>query len=211
MNRQKFHLFASILEYPDSRIFDRVRECLELLGPSSGVTSACLRSFLTLTDRLPDGRIEEVYSGTFDLQVVCYPYVGYQLFGESYKRGAFMVGLKGRYRDLGLTETTELPDHLSPVLRYLAALDDDAECEEFVSVCLIPSLDKMTKGFRDQDNPYREVINALLALLREEYPGTAPETAGTAPAEWYAYDNPEPRAGGSCASCLPFPTTSKEG
>ena len=167
--------------------------------------------FLELTDRLPSGRLEEVYSGTFDLQVVCYPYVGYQLFGESYKRGAFMVALKGRYRDLGLTETADLPDHLSPVLRYLAALDDDAECEEFVRVCLIPSLDKMTKGFRDQENPYREVINALLALLHEEYPGAIAEAADPAPAEWYAYDNPEPQAAGSCASCMPFPTTSKEG
>jgi nitrate reductase assembly molybdenum cofactor insertion protein NarJ len=30
----------------------------------------------------PASRLEEIYTGTFDLNLVCFPYPGYHLFGE---------------------------------------------------------------------------------------------------------------------------------
>ena len=40
------------------------------------------------------GKLQEVYSGFFDLNSICHPYIGYQLFGENYKRSIFLVELK---------------------------------------------------------------------------------------------------------------------
>lgn len=209
MNRQKYHLFSEILEYPGPRLNERLRESFDLLTGNNQEVSTRLKRFLNLTEEMPEGRLEEVYSGTFDLQVVCYPYVGYQLFGESYKRGAFMVALKERYRACGISEGNELPDHLTLVLRFLAETVDDAEREEFARDCLMPALDKMERGFGDNDNPYREVISALALLLREEYPGAMPGLTSPAADPW-SHDLIQQEGNGGCASCFSPSVASEE-
>ena len=209
MNRQKYHLFSELLEYPGPRLNERLKECLDLLTEANQEVATRLKRFLDLTEEMPAGRLEEVYSGTFDLQVVCYPYVGYQLFGESYKRGAFMVALKERYRDPAIWEGNELPGNLTLVLRFLAETGDDAEREEFARECLIPSLDKMERGFRDKDNPYLEVIAALSLLLREEYPGAMPALASPA-ADPLSHDLIQQEGNGGCASCFSPSVASEE-
>ncbi len=209
MNRQKYHLFSEILEYPGPKLVERVRECLSLLVETNREASTKLQQFISLVEKLPAGRLEEVYTGTFDLQVVCYPYVGYQLFGESYRRGAFMVALKERYRACGIPEGSELPDHLALVLRFLGVLDDEAEREEFAHECLIPALEKMAQGFRDKDNPYRELLGALLLLMQEAYPGR-PETRVTRPEDFLGNRHGGAEGNESCAQCLGPATASEE-
>lgn len=206
MTRQKYHLFAELLQYPGPRLVEHAKECMKLLAGTSQEATSRLHSFLDFVQGAPAGRLEEIYSGTFDLQVVCYPYVGYQLFGESYKRGAFMVALKERYRIYGLSEGNELPDHLGLVLRYLAVLEDDAECEELARQCLIPALEKMASGFRDKDNPYREIICALLLQLQDSYPQL--QGAETA----FSADTATEGTGEhACAACLSSGIMSEEG
>ena len=118
-------------------------------------------------ERAQAGQLEELYTGTFDLQVVCYPYVGYHLFGESYKRGMFMAQLNQGYRERGFSAGNELPDHVAVVLRFLALTTDGDFSQALLREGLIPTVDKMAQAFGDQsDNPYAEVIRALLLVLR---------------------------------------------
>ncbi|MBI3071389.1 MAG: molecular chaperone TorD family protein [Deltaproteobacteria bacterium] len=71
--------------------------------------------------------LEELYTSTFDIQGnVCLD-VGYQLFGETYKRGQFIVKLRVALREAGVSEAGELPDHLPSVLRFLARRDEEEE------------------------------------------------------------------------------------
>jgi hypothetical protein len=72
----------------------------------------------TLLKKIPCNRMRRVVHNTFDMQPVCYPYVGYQLFGESYKRGAFMAQLNEAYHAIGYSAGQELPDHLPVILRF---------------------------------------------------------------------------------------------
>jgi nitrate reductase delta subunit len=60
----------------------------------------------------------------------------------------------------------ELPDHLIPVLRYLAAAP--APLAELV-VVLEPALRRMLEGLRkaDADNPYLYVLEAAYGLCKD--------------------------------------------
>lgn len=116
------------------------------------------------------------------MQPVCYPYVGFQLFGESYKRGAFMARLNEGYRSYGYQVGRELPDHISVILRFLA-LGDEVRLGEFgqVLLCegLVPAVSKMAGAFTKSSavcsadlsvapNPYAAVVAALLVILTSE-------------------------------------------
>jgi nitrate reductase delta subunit len=80
----------------------------------------------------------------------------------------FMVKLKERYRFYDFSPGNELPDHLAVMLRFLARLEEGEESGELVRACIIPSLEKMIRGFGDRENAYRLVMEALLAVMQEK-------------------------------------------
>jgi nitrate reductase delta subunit len=127
-------------------------------------------------------RLQEVYTVTFDLDATYHPYVGHHLFGESYKRSAFLVGLKERYQTFGYTfSETELADHLAVMVGFLAVCEDAVLTKELIQDALLPGLERMVKG--DQDgarsphgdeqssdrSPYQQILRALRMIL-EQYP-----------------------------------------
>jgi nitrate reductase delta subunit len=111
--------------------------------------------------------MEEIYTGTFDLQTKCCPYTGYHLFGENNKRGAFMVKLKEQYREHGFSTEKELPDHVCVILRFIATSRDDDLNRVLIDECLAPVLMKMKQGFTEDRNPYGEIIHSLLLIFQE--------------------------------------------
>lgn len=161
-----YRLFAVLLEYPTPALAHQARECSELLRPAA--VAALLDEFCSLVEQVPPARLEELYTSTFDLQAVCTPYVGYHLFGESYKRGMFMAQLNAGYRERGFSAGNELPDHIAVILRFLAAAPADDFSQALLDEGLIPALDTMAQAFGDRsDNPYAAVIRALLFVLRD--------------------------------------------
>lgn len=178
--RRLFHLFAEILAYPGPGLLAAVRECEALATALDPALPAVLQPFRDFVAETPLPRLEEVYTGTFDLDATYYPYVGYHLFGESYKRSLFLLKLKEAYRALRIGIGSELPDHVAPVLRYLAVCDDSEVSRELRTVALLPALDRMTgraksAGYDDQEespgsdeprSPYRQALEALRLVLR---------------------------------------------
>jgi nitrate reductase delta subunit len=167
-NQRIYMLFAAILEYPGPNLHDLVNESVTLLTSVNGGAAERMEVFGTFIGETAPVRIEEIYTRTFDLQPVCYPYAGYQLFGESYKRGAFMVKLKERYRARGFSVENELPDHIPVILRFLSTLPDAGQEAALVTECLIPALTKMARAFADGGTPYGDVIGALQLFLQPE-------------------------------------------
>lgn len=185
VERRLFQRFAQLLEYPQSGVVDAARECEALLARAGTDQSAAtlLHAFRTFSETTPLARLEEVYSGTFDLDPACHPYVGYHLLGESYKRSVFLLELKARYRAQGFdVPENELPDHLAVMLRFLAANDEASLTGELIREALLPALDRMTgrvksEGYDEEgasgpperqgpDHPYRGVLDALRLVLR---------------------------------------------
>ena len=141
--RRTFQLLADALEYPQPGLVEAVRECAALLAADNLAAAACLHEFGNFVEETPRGRLEEVYTDTFDLNAACYPYVGYHLFGESYQRSLFMLGLNERYRAHGFVVSGELPDCLAVLLRFLAVCDDAVLSGEIVHEALLPALEHM--------------------------------------------------------------------
>jgi nitrate reductase delta subunit len=177
-----YQLFASLLEYPTPALARDARVCGELLAlpctrPASAEVQAwypqgraqaavLVQRFCGFVEGVPLARLEELYTSTFDMQPVCYPYVGYHLFGESYKRGMFMAQLNAGYRESGFSAGTELPDHVAVVLRFLALGMDGDFSQALLCEGLVPALAKMEQTFGEPSaNPYADVIRALLIVL----------------------------------------------
>ncbi|MBI2910306.1 MAG: molecular chaperone TorD family protein [Chloroflexi bacterium] len=174
--------FAEVLEYPGPDVIGAAREC-QALAPDSAEgarAAAMLRDFLHYALETPPGRMEEIYTGTFDLAASCYPYVGYHLLGESYKRSVFMLRLKEIYEAHDFDVPGELPDHLSVMLRFLASCKDGDLVAELVCDALLPALERMVAEDQQEedgssDQParggeagvYRQVLSALRLVLRE--------------------------------------------
>jgi len=165
VSRRIFHLFADLLEYPRPGLAQVAQECETLVSHWSAIAqtgagqngraTALLREFRTFVEDTPLGRQQEVYTVTFDLDAACYPYVGYHLFGESYKRSVFMIKLKEHYVACNLAMGNELPDHLALVVRYLSLCDDASLADELIQLALLPTLEKMT-GKRTGSAPEAE-------------------------------------------------------
>lgn len=176
-NDRIFALFATLLDYPWSPVAEAAAECATLTAPRSPEAAAFLSEFAAFARRTPLSRLEEIYTGVFELDATCHPYVGYHLFGESYKRSAFLVGLKECYRPYQIDYGSELPDHLAVILRFLAVCRDEAELEDMIREALHPTVRKMLKE-KDEEPPdpsipkppsrgeeYRRVLQALRLVL----------------------------------------------
>ena len=180
-----YRLFADLVGYPTPALAGQALETAA--GVEVAQAAALLHEFHSFVEQASPARLEELYTGTFDLQAVCYPYVGYHLFGESYKRGMFMAQLSAGYRERGFSAGKELPDHVAVILRFLAtvhaaersgatvpaaersgaSVPEDGFSQALLQEGLIPALDTMVKAFGGQsDNPYAGVIRALLLVLR---------------------------------------------
>ncbi|MBS4024937.1 MAG: nitrate reductase molybdenum cofactor assembly chaperone [Clostridia bacterium] len=167
--RELYQLFSEVLEYPTPNLEEKVNECIAITASVNSKAAARLEKFKGFVAQTPPGRLEEIYSGTFDLQPTSYPYAGYHLFGENYKRGAFMVKLQEQYKEHGFSAENELPDHIAVILRFLSTTQDDENTSILLKECLIPVLTRLTKAFGEQDqNYYGEAIKAILLVLTQE-------------------------------------------
>ena len=162
---QVLEAFAELLSYPSTDPVAAARRCRDLIGARGSAEH--LDRFIARAEAARPHELEEMYSSTFDLDPACAPYVGHHLCGEGPKRGVFMAKLADVYRQDGFDRGTipgELPDHVSVVLRYLAAVPSGTSRQALLQDGLVPALDKMLEVPLDPDNAYRSV----LAALREE-------------------------------------------
>ena len=187
--RKLYQCFARILEYPAGGTLQAALTAQGLLMDENPEAAAQLKGFHEYAASLPPRRLEEVYTGTFDLDAACHPYVGYHLFGETYKRSIFLVELKQRYSAEGFSfPDNELPDHLAVILHFLATTRDNTMAEEIARDALLPVLDRMTgraksEGFdedADAEAPNAEaesekrtqfqvVLEALRSVLQNQF------------------------------------------
>ncbi|MCC6298738.1 MAG: nitrate reductase molybdenum cofactor assembly chaperone [Anaerolineales bacterium] len=163
-----FDSFAALLEYPSAQTVEKAQGCLEQVQVQPEAAEE-LEKFVHALGQLSLDRMQELYTVTFDMQPVCYPYVGFHLFGESYKRGAFMAQLNEAYHGRGYSAGQELPDHLSVILRFIGLDAENLQnefCQTLIVSGVLPALEKMTKTFgAETENPYAGALSALRLFL----------------------------------------------
>ena len=163
--------FADLLDYPTPQVHQQAKACLAELQPNPEAAQA-LETFQHGIANLSFERLQELYTVTFDMQPLCYPYIGYHLFGENYKRGAFMAQLNETYHAHDFCPQQELPDYLPVALRYLGlepARREDDFGSTLIAEGLLPALAKMRQVFNQQtENPYANLLTALELVLTPE-------------------------------------------
>jgi nitrate reductase delta subunit len=170
----EFDRLAALLRYPGEGYQRAAERCVEALSESDSEAASLLGKFLERTQDCPVEELQALYTATFDLDPACSLEVGWHLFGENYERGEFLVKMRGELRRLGLSESTELPDHLTHVLEALARMEPE-EAEEFVTACLFPALDKMCVALQGRSNLLENIVLAVVRTLESRYPRPAPE------------------------------------
>jgi nitrate reductase delta subunit len=159
--------FATLLSYPSENVATEAAACSAGLKQISPEASVSLESFNRFLEANDISQIEEAFTGTFDLQSLCHPYVGYQLCGESQQRTMFMIKLRELYQQYGFIPGNELPDHLTEIMRFLGSVADQDCRQEIIQDGILPALEKITLGIESDNHPYVSLLNALQSFLTE--------------------------------------------
>lgn len=177
IDRDLCRRFAGLLAYPTPGLVGAAHACASALAPDCPEAARLVRAFAGFVDRTPAGRVEEIYSAVFELDAATPPYVGYHLFGESYKRSTFLLRLRAACRAAGVDPGPELADHVAVVLALLATTGDEELRGELVEDAVVPALERMLGPARDTDGDvppdeggsgreaYRGVLRALGLIL----------------------------------------------
>ena len=161
LNITACNLLANALQYPNPQLLSRLERDVQAL-PAGGQRLS-VTAFLNKICRLSLGEWEELQTRTLDLNPPAAPYIGYQTWGESYQRGAFLAKMARVLHETGVNMEGELPDHLAVILRYLAQAE--SPLPELLEV-FSPAVKRMLMALRaaDPDNPYVDLMEAVHAL-----------------------------------------------
>ncbi len=151
-------LMSEALRYPHPGQVDALYTKASKLNGQLG--NKLFADFLSKIESLSLSDQEELFTRTLDLSPLAAPYVGYQIWGESYKRGEFMAALNSELKKHEIDLEGELPDHLRPILQYLSV--SSAPLPELVEV-LEKSIKKMRDSLKktEKDNPYVLLFEAI--------------------------------------------------
>ncbi len=157
-------VLAEAFRYPAPGRLKALENDLQRLAASREKELVC--SFLDQIGLLSLGAWEELHTRTLDLNPPAAPYVGFQTWGESYQRGEFLSKMNGALMRSGIDADGELPDHLIPVFRYLALVQDPLP--DLVEI-LEPALQRMSAALRgvDAKNPYLNLFEAAQSLVKQ--------------------------------------------
>lgn len=120
--------------------------------------------------------IQEEYVATFDFNPATAPYLGHHLFGDNQKKGGYMIMLKQEFERCGYNPVaTELPDHLSVLLGFLAHLarldgdnEEGAARKLFIVNCVLPGVELMNTAFAARKDTHWNILVEAARLLCSE-------------------------------------------
>ena len=166
-----YAILAQAFRYPAPPQLERLQSGLADLP--SGKAKKSLTDFVDQIRQLSLGEWEELYTHTLDLSPLVTPYIGFQIWGEGYQRGNFLARLNRAMSDARIDLDGELPDHLVPVLRYLAVTDEPLP--DLLEV-LQPAIEAMHKALKKSGpgNPYLQLLEAA-AQAFQSLPATSGE------------------------------------
>jgi nitrate reductase delta subunit len=165
MNLDLCLCFSRLLSYPNAQLKPLAADCYRQLQQTDPDAAVIFAAFINFLEQWELPRIEELYTSAFDLQALSFPYVGYQLCGESQARTLFLMKLQEIYKQHDFSSEGELPDHLSVMLRFIGTVADPQGNREIIDDALLPALEKIIEGIENQQHPYRQLLMALQAYL----------------------------------------------
>ncbi len=177
MNLEPCLNFSTLLSYPGAQVRTTAATCFLQLQETDAQAATVFSGFIDFLEAQDLPQIEELFTSAFDLQAISFPYVGYQLCGESQARTLFLMKLQELYKERNFSSEGELPDHLSIMLRFIGSIDDPTGNAEIICDGLLPALEKIIQGIETLDHPYRQLLSALQTYLANQVNIELPVTA----------------------------------
>ncbi len=159
-------LFADLFSYPVATYKQSVNQ-ISVLSENQDIHLPGIEAFNQFVQNTTPARLEELFTITFDMNPDTCLELGWHLYGESYQRGEFLVKMRQALDSAGVAEEIELPDHLRHCLLLLGNLPD-AEAMELAGNIILPALEKVRRGFSDE-NLFSSAITALTEYLNLRY------------------------------------------
>lgn len=154
---------AEALRYPAPGRVPSLR--LLLMDVAPGAIRKTCSAFLSKIEVMSLYDWEELYTRTLDLNPTTIPYIGFQIWGESYRRGEFLAQMSRGLQSYAIDLDGELPDHLVPVLRYLEAASDPLpQLMEVMGPAVQRMIDVLHK--QEPQNPYRYLLEGVRMQLQ---------------------------------------------
>ncbi len=161
------------LRYPSPGSLDTLLRRLDEINQED--VRAHLSAFLTEIERLSLEEWEELYVQSFDLDPGAAPYLGWQVWPDEQRRAELLMEMARRLSESDVDLDGELPDHLVPVLRYLARRPQAPGHETsppgretpLLDQALGPALTAITRKLRSQAgrNPYVHLLEGVVKAL----------------------------------------------
>ena len=168
-NANAYARLAALFSYPANDYQTHAEHCLHAFRDTPAEAYAEFQTFHAGIAGLSNEEVQELFTRTFDLNPLCTLEIGWQLYGEDYQRGEFLVKMREHLREFGIEESGELPDHLSHALTLLGKLEE-AEAQEFASAYVLPALDKMRTAWKENRNAFAALLEFAFALLKSDFP-----------------------------------------
>jgi nitrate reductase delta subunit len=153
--------------YPAPGALEELKEAVE--RGLSGSPLRNMRRYVRAIEQLTPAEWEELHTRTLDLSPVFVPYVGHMIWGENYRRGEFMADLKREMEIHQIDLGGELPDHVEPVLRYLAVAPEPLPDLALIVGDAVRQMHAAVKA-AEPNNPYRHLMAAIESVIGHDNP-----------------------------------------
>lgn len=173
MNELILNLFSEVLSYPtadtaaQSKILHRE---ITAIDPDSGDV---LLPFVNALESMDLAASEELYTLTFDIQAPCSLDLGHVLFGEDFRRGAFLVNVSAMQKESNPEMvSSELADHLPNILILHSKMPTEGVKNDFTQKLIMPGIEKMLQSFNGdirESNIYARVLLCLKNYFNRDY------------------------------------------
>ncbi len=170
MEMKSLRLIASLLDYPESELWDYPEELLHLVPLCSELTphnQQALAQFIQKLSLQPLLDIQADYCDLFDrgrsLSLLLFEHV----HGESRDRGQAMIDLINQYESVGLElSCKELPDYIPTYLEYISQLGEQEAVNGLKDV--VPILALLKERLKQRESQYHVLFDVLVDMSGEE-------------------------------------------
>lgn len=191
-NLKHYNLLSELFRYPSENFLEKLLECQSLVDTNYPEAALQLQIFTDYMSNCNADEREEIYTKSFDVQSICYLDLGYVIFGEDYKRGAFLLHMQSEQKRINNDCGFDLSDNICNVFTLMAKSDDEDFVNELTVEIIIPAVKKMIAEFQsarvdlklkvlkklhkaiiqeelNQGNVYKNCFEAILIVLETDF------------------------------------------